>query len=115
MTDLGPVAQVLEPGESIEVVARARSHQIVVTNQRLAVADEHRVALHISFPSLRRIQFDIERDRPATLVIVPEHAHDEPQVLAVAVDQYEEVARALVAIGRRLVESRAATSDLVRR
>ena len=98
-----PMTRLLEPDEAVEVVAHARTHRVVVTNRRLAVADEHRVALHVPYPALRRIQFDIERDRPATLVIVPEQPHDEPQVLAVAPEQYDEVAKALVLIGRRLV------------
>ena len=50
----------------------------------------------------RRTQFDIERDRPATLVIVPESRHDEPQVLAVRGEDYEGVAQPLVTVGRRL-------------
>jgi len=51
---------------------------------------------------LRRIQFDVERRRPATLVLVPELPRDEPQVLAIEPERYEEVADALVIIGRRL-------------
>ena len=98
-----PVKTILEPDEAIELIARARSHRVVLTDRRLAVADEERVALHIAYPALRRIQFDIERDRPATLVIVPESPHDEPQVLAVPPENYEEVAQALVTIGRRIV------------
>jgi hypothetical protein len=97
-----PIAAILEHDEAVELVARARTHRIVVTDRRLAVADDDRVALHIPFPGLRRIQFDIERDRPATLVIVPQQPHDEPQVLAVPPEHYEDVARALVVIGLRL-------------
>ena len=55
----------------------------MVTDHRLAVSNEERLALDIEIAALRRIQFDIERDRPATLVIVPDHALDEPQVLAI--------------------------------
>jgi hypothetical protein len=102
MHGLDPLHSMLEPDELVEIEARARSQRIVVTNHRIAIADESRVALHVPFESLRRIQFDIERDRPATLVIVPEHPSDEPQVLAIQPEHYEEVALALAAIGRRL-------------
>jgi hypothetical protein len=97
------VARLLEADESIELVANARTHLVVVTDRRLAVADHERVALQVPYPALRRIEFDIERDRPATLVIVPQSPHDEPQVLAVPPEDYEDIARALAAIGRRLV------------
>ena len=58
--------------------------------------------LDLPIGGLRRIQFDIERQRPATLVIVPEETEQEPQVLAVAPEYYREVADALVVVGQRL-------------
>jgi hypothetical protein len=63
------------------------------------------VALAVPFERVRRIQFDVERSRPATLVIVPEQPSDEAQVLTVRPDQYEATARALVAIGLELAGS----------
>ena len=60
--------------------------------------------LNVPINGLRRIQFDIERQRPATLVIVPEDPGDEPQVLAVAAGHYREVADALVIVGERLAK-----------
>lgn len=63
------------------------------------------MALDIAFASLPRIQFDIERSRPATLVIVPEHPTHEPQVLGVPLEAYDEVTRALAIVGRRLAEA----------
>ena len=103
MTTQDPLSQILERDETIEILARARTHRVALTNQRVVVADENRVALTIAYPALRRVQFDIERDRPATLVIVPESPHDEPQVLAIPPEDYEDVARALVIIGHRLI------------
>jgi len=61
------------------------------------------------FPRLRRIQFDIERDRPATLVVVPESPEVEPQVLAIPAEEYPAVADALVQIGLRLCEASTAS------
>jgi hypothetical protein len=99
-----PALHLVEPGESIEFVAETATAKVLVTDRRLAVAAGDRIALNITFEGLRRIQFDIERRRPATLVIVPEDAGDEPQVLAVPPDRYDEVTRALATIGRRLAE-----------
>jgi hypothetical protein len=100
-----PIAHLLAPDEEVELVANARAAKVFVTNQHLAVADDTRIALHVPFPALRRVQFDIERDRPATLVIVPESPHDEPQVLAIKPEDYDEIAKVLASIGRRLAET----------
>ena len=56
------------------------------------------------YRKLRRIQFDVERTRPATLVIVPEEAWAKPRVLAVPPETIESVAQAVGAIGLRLSE-----------
>jgi hypothetical protein len=97
------VLEVLEPGEQLRLHAPASESTLAVTDRRLIVADPNRIALAVPFERLRRIQFDVERTRPATLVIVPEHPSDEAQVLSIRPDQYEATARALVAIGLELV------------
>jgi hypothetical protein len=99
------LAKALEPGEEIHITTRADDVILAVTDRRLVVAAPERVALAVPFHAVRRIQFDIERSRPATLVIVPEHAADEPQVLSIPVDRYREAADALVSIGERLAAS----------
>jgi hypothetical protein len=96
--------QVLEPGETVRVRARSTEAVLAVTDRRLVVAAPERVALAIPIDAVRRIQFDIERTRPATLVIVPERSSDEPQVLAIAPDEYHAAADALVALGLALHE-----------
>ncbi len=96
------VAAALEPDEKLEVQARAREAAIAVTNRRLIVAANNRLALDVPLDGLRRIQFDIERSRPATMVIVPERPQDEPQVLAIDPEHYDAVARVLAIVGRRL-------------
>lgn len=97
-----PVARRLAPDESVLAHIPVAAARIVVTDRRLAVADEERLALDIEIAALRRIQFDIERNRPATLVIVPDHALHEPQVLAVPPEQLPAVAEALAYVGQRL-------------
>jgi len=97
-----PVLRRLEPGETIMVEAFAREATIVVTDRRVAVAADGRVAMDLPIVDLRRIQFDVERRRPATLVLVPDQAAREPQVLAIPPDQIGAVAQALAVIGNRL-------------
>ena len=99
------VQKLLGPGEEVQHVASAGEAVIAVTSHRLAVIQEDRTALDVGIDNVRRIQFDIEKTRPATLVIVPEHPNQAPQVLAVRPEEYQEVAAALVTIGLRLAES----------
>jgi len=96
--------KLLEPGEEVKHATTAGEAVLAVTTRRIAVVDEQRAALDIAIDGLRRIQFDIERTRPATLVLVPESPHDPPQVLAVRPEEYEAVAAALVTVGLRLAE-----------
>jgi hypothetical protein len=97
-----PIMSTLEPGETVQSVVPTGGAGLVVTDRRVAVAAPERIALNVPFEGIRRIQFDIERQRPATLVIVPEHPRDEPQVLAVPRERYREAAAALTIIGERL-------------
>jgi hypothetical protein len=97
-----PVASRLDPDESVLANIAIAAAKVVVTDRRLAVAEGQRLALDIEMASLRRIQFDIERNRPATLVIVPDDPLHEPQVLAVPHEQLPAVAKALAYIGQRI-------------
>jgi hypothetical protein len=83
-------------------VADAADAKLLVTNRRVSVATEDRIALDVRYERLRRIQFDIERRRPAVLVIVPELPTDQPQVMSVPPERYRDVADALAIIGEHL-------------
>jgi hypothetical protein len=92
----------LERGEEIEVVAEALDATIIVTDRRLVVATPGSLVLDIPFERLRRIEFDVEKGRPAALVVVPEWPGDRSQILSIGSDQYPQVARVLSAVGARL-------------
>ena len=92
------------PAKRFQHTAPAGTAVLAVTDRRIAVVEDGRTALALAIDGLRRIQFDIEKDRPATLVLVPEHVNYAPQVLAVRPSEYEALAAALVTIGRRLAE-----------
>jgi hypothetical protein len=93
----------LEPDETVRAAARAADAFIAVSDRRLLVAAGERLALNLPIEDLRRVQFDIEKGRPATIVIVPEAATIEPQVLLIPDDQLEAAAYALAVIATRLV------------
>lgn len=92
----------LEPGEEIRARALAVDAVLAVTDRRVVVAAPARIALAVPIDGIRRVQFDIERTRPATMVIVPEHADHEAQVLTIPAHQYEAAARALATLGQDL-------------
>ena len=93
----------LEPDETVHAAARAADAFMAVSDRRLLIAAGERLALDLPIEDLRRIQFDIEKGRPATIVIVPEAASIEPQVLLIPDDQLEAAAQALAVIAARLV------------
>lgn len=97
-----PLPHVLQPGEVLETAAMAQDALIAVTSRRLIVTEGERLVLDVPFSELRRIQFDIERGRPATLVIVPEHVANEPRVVAVPNSELRDTALTLAVIGERL-------------
>ena len=96
----------VEPDEALLGQATTRGVVLLATDRRMAVVQGERTALDLPYHRLRRIQFDIERSRPATLVIVPESPADEPQVISVHPDEYREVADVLVVVGRNLIDAR---------
>jgi hypothetical protein len=97
-----PLPHILQPGEVLETRAAAQDAVVAVTSRRLMVTEGERLVLDVPFSELRRVQFDIERGRPATLVIVPEHIANEPRVVAVPISSLRDAALALAAIGERL-------------
>ena len=103
--DITPqIEHLLEPEEEVHAAAQAREALLALTSRRLIVTEGDRVALNVSIDNIRRIQFDIERHRPAALVIVPEHPADAPQVLSIEPPEYERTARTLAIIGLRLAD-----------
>ena len=96
--------KILDPDEQIHFRTRAMEGLVALTDRRLLVTDTQRVALNVAIDQIRRVQFDIERQRPATLVIVPEHPRDQPQVLSIPPEQYAAAGQALAMIGQRLAE-----------
>lgn len=97
-----PALRLVQAGEAVQVLVEASEVAVLVTDRRVVVTSAGRVALNIGIDGLRRIQFDIERDRPATLVIVPDDPRNEPQVIPIAPTLYDDVTRALATIGRVL-------------
>jgi hypothetical protein len=97
-----PLPHVLRPGEVVESQAVIEGSVIAVTRERLVVAEGDKTVLDIPFGEVRRIQFDIERGREATLVIVPEHISNWPRIVSVPVRHLRETASVLARIGEHI-------------
>jgi hypothetical protein len=97
-----PIVAQLSGHETIRALVDGVDGRVVVTDQRLAVTDAQRIALNVELRKLRRIQFDIERERPATMVIVPDDPGHEAQVITVPPEQYDAVGSALAYVGRTI-------------
>jgi hypothetical protein len=106
------LVHVLGPGEEVHIQARSMDSTVAITDRRVIVTSGERVELDIPYEQLRRVQFDIERDRPATLVIVPEEPSNRPQVLAIPPEEYERAAMGIGRIGQYLDETRSAPTHV---
>jgi hypothetical protein len=69
-------------------------------------------ALIVELRKLRRIKFDIERERPATMVNVPDDPRHEAQVATVPPEQYDAVESALAYVGRAIHDAGASRSSM---
>ena len=90
--------------QEIRAKTTADGHDLVVTDDLLRVGSEGRVVLDVPIRDVRRIEFDIEHDRPATLVIVPHAASRDSLVVMVEPEDYEGVCQALAVIGRKMAK-----------
>jgi len=91
----------LTQGETIQYEVEAVDAVLAVTDRRISISDGRRV-LDVPFDLLRRVQFDIERARQATLVVVPDPPSLPPEVVGIPPEGYEVAAEALAYVGRRL-------------
>jgi hypothetical protein len=87
-----------------ELVVNAREATIRLTSSSVQVIGERGLELEVSYQGLRRIELDIEHDRPATFVIVPHDTLDLPQVLSLPAAEYAAAGQAIAYIGRRLAQ-----------
>ena len=98
--DKDPVVTRISGDETVQAVVDGVDGRVVVTDHRLAVANARRIALNVELRTIRRIEFDIERERPATMVIVPDDPRHQAQVVTVPSEQYDAAASAIAYVGR---------------
>ena len=92
--------------QDIRAESSADGHLVVLTDDLLRVGSGDNVHLDVPIGDIRRIQVDVERDRPATLVIVPDAAWRESQVIMVEPENYEGVAHVIAVLGVMMAKLR---------
>ena len=105
-----PIVAQLSGTETVRALVDGVDGRVVVTDHRLAVTDDRRIALNVELRKVRRIQFDIERRRPATMVIVPDDPLHQAQIVTVPPEQYDAAGSALAYVGR-LIHDVAVSSE----
>jgi len=101
-TDHHHVSTTPRPDEHVIADVETEDGRLLVTDRRLAISRGVRLALDLRFDEIRRIQLDIERHRPATMVVVPDSPRTEPQVLPIPTDALDAVTAALSFVGRAI-------------
>jgi hypothetical protein len=101
-TRLDPVAQRLGQGETIRGVVEGIDGRLVLTDKRVFISEYGRVTLDVPIHRLRLVEFDLETQRPASVIIVPEDPRDAPRQLAIRPQQYDEIASVLAQLGPRI-------------
>jgi hypothetical protein len=94
----------LDPVPVIEIVVALPDATLTLSDGRLLVTRDPNVSMMVPIESIRRIQFDVEKRIPASIVIVPENALDEPQLLKVPAEFLGDVATIVAAVGARLAQ-----------
>src|SRR3954471_6406346 len=70
-------------GDEIRILGHANNGAFAVTDRRLIVGGPAGVGLDIPFATVRRIQFDLDPGRPASVAFVSNDPHDEVVLLSI--------------------------------
>lgn len=97
-----PVMRLLGRDEVVRGVLNGIGGRLVITDRRVVITENGVITLDVSIDNLRLVEFDLESQRPATVIIVPEHPRDPPRQLAIEPHQFDEVASVLAQLGPRI-------------
>ena len=87
---------------SVRGVVEGIGGRLVLTDRRVVVTENGVITLDVPIDNLRLVEFDLENQRPARVIIVPQHPRDPPRELAIEPQQYDEVASVLAKLGPRI-------------
>lgn len=98
----GPVKLRLDSDEVVRSVVDGVGGRLVLTDRRVVITEHGVITLDVPIDKLRFVEFDLESDRPARVIVVPQHPSDPPRQLAIEPQQYREVAAVLAQLGPRI-------------
>lgn len=90
------------PDERVHVMVETDEAVLALTDRRVIARDGQQGALDVPVTAIRRIQLDVEKHRPATLVVVPDDPGKGVVVLSVPSDQLAKVGDIVARIGAQL-------------
>lgn len=99
------IMSLLQPQEHVLAHVRSTEGRLAVTDRRILVIDGGRLALNVGVERVRRIEFDVDKGRPATMVIVPEDAEHGPQVLSIPESGLQGASSVLAVFAERLSQT----------
>ena len=97
-----PVVRRLNPGEDARGVVDGIRGRLVLTDRRVVVTENRRITIDVPIDNLRLVEFDLESQRPARVIVVPEDPREPPLELAIEPQQYDEGASVLAELGPRI-------------
>lgn len=86
-------------------IVEAAEATVILSEDRIDVATGRGLRMSAAIDGLRLVEFGIEKGRPVTLILVPESPDQAPQILTIPTDQYEAVAKVLLALAHEIAES----------
>jgi hypothetical protein len=90
------------PDERVRVVVETDDGVLALTDRRVVGRDALQAMLDVPVTAVRRIQLDVEKHRPATVVVVPDDATKVVMALSVPADQLASVSELVVRVGAEL-------------
>ena len=94
-----PIKQHLGSDEAVLGVIHGTYGRLILTDRRVLLTENGQITLDVPISQVRLIEFDVEQQRPARVIIVPESPLDAPRELAIEPQQYDEVASVLQQLG----------------
>ena len=85
--------------EAVLGIVHGTCGRLILTDLRVLLTENGQITLDVPIGQVRLVELDVEQQRPARVIIVPESPLDAPRELAIDPQQYDEVASVLQQLG----------------
>ena len=94
-----PIKRHLGSDEAVLGIVHGTYGRLILTDLRVLLTENGQITLDVPIGQVRLVELDVEQQRPARVIIVPESPLDAPRELAIEPQQYDEVASVLQQLG----------------